>query len=147
MKRIALAVAAAAVAGLTACSHTAAPAAAPAHHKKVIVPVSCRQQYNAWQSGQGKRISATLDAVGSAETVGNTHVLAVALKKAGPAVARAARHPVPACADPMGYWNVLLMHVNAGAASTGSISSMQAAMKDVPRIERQLAAEVKRTTQ
>ena len=143
MKRIIPVVAVAAVAGLTACSHTAAPAAAPASQPSVRVPVSCSQQYNAWTHGQGKGLIAALDAVSSAETAGDTRALTVTLKKTRPAVSRAARHPVPACADPRGYWDVLLMHVTAAAANTSSASSMRAAMKGVPHIEHQLTAELK----
>ena len=143
MKRIIAVVAVAAAAGLTACSHAAAPAAAPASHPSVRVPVSCSQQYDTWNHGQGKGLIAALDAVSSAATAGDTKVLTATLKKARPAVSRAARHPVPACADPRGYWDVLLQHVTAAAASTGSASSMRAAMKGVPQIEHQLTAELK----
>ena len=148
MKRIALAAAGAAVVGLTACSHTAAPAAAPASHGTVpaVAPVSCSQQYHTWNHGQGKGLMAALNAVSSADTAGDTHVLTAALRKARPAVARAARHPVPACADPRGYWSVLLMHVSAAAASTGSAASVRAAMTNVPKIERNLIAELKGTS-
>ena len=148
MKRIALAAAGAAVVGLTACSHTAAPAAAPASHGTVpaVAPVSCSQQYRTWNHGQGKGLMAALNAVSSADTAGDTHVLTAALRKARPAVARAARHPVPACADPRGYWSVLLMHVSAAAASTGSAASVRAAMTNVPKIERNLIAELKGTS-
>ena len=145
MKRIILAAAGAAIAGLTACSHTAPPTAAPASHGSARVPVSCSQQYNTWKHGQGQGVIAALDAVSSAETAGDTRVLTATLKKARPAVARAARHPVPACADPRGYWDVLLMHVTAAAATKGSASSMRAAMKDVPEIEHALIAELKHT--
>jgi len=147
MKRIAVAAVSAVVAGLTACSNATAPAAGHAKHGGVIVPVSCRQQYRTWQDGQGKGLAAALDTVSSAETAGNTQVLVAALKKIKPAVGAAAHHPIPACADPMGYWSVLLMHVNAGAGSTGSAAGMRLAMKDVPKIEGQLLAEVKRATQ
>ncbi len=141
MKRIALAAAGAAVVGLTACSHTAAPAS----HGTVpaVAPVSCSQQYHTWNHGQGKGLMAALNAVSSADTARDTHVLTAALRKARPAVARAARHPVPACADPRGYWSVLLMHVSAAAASTGSAASVRAAMTNVPKIERNLIAELK----
>ena len=147
MKRIILTAAAAAVAGLTSCSHTAAPTAAPASHGSVRVPVSCSQQYSTWKHGQGKGVIAALDAVSSAEMAGDTRVLTATLKKARPAVARAAHHPVPACADPRGYWDVLLMHVTAAAATKGSTSSMRAAMKGVPQIEHQLTAELKHIAQ
>jgi hypothetical protein len=140
VKRIALAAAGTAVVGLTACSYTATPTAS---HGTVSVPVSCGQQYQAWNNGPGKGLVAALQAVSVAGTAGKPQALTVALKKAGPAVARGSRHSVPACADPRGYWSVLLMHVNAAVASKGSVSSAQAAMKDVPKIENELTAELK----
>ncbi len=141
MKRIVLAAAGAALIGLTACSGGGAPAAAPGN---APVPVSCGQQYQTWEHGQGAGLITltAIHAVSVASTAGNPKVLTVALKKARPAVARAARYPVPACADPRRYWSVLLMHVNAAVASTGSASSMRAAMKDVPKIEQELTAEI-----
>jgi hypothetical protein len=144
MRYLALAATGAAVLGLTACSQAAAPSAAPASPRTspAIAPVNCSQQYHAWNHGQGKGLIAALTAVSSADRAGDAHVLTVALKKARPAVARAARHPVPACADPRGYWSVLLMHVNAAAAGPGSASSVRAAMTDVPKIERNLMAEL-----
>lgn len=142
VKYLALAAAGAAMAGLAACSHTAAPTAAPPSHRAVAPPVSCRQQYATWEHGTGKGLIAALDAVSSAGTASGTHALAAALKNAESAVARGARHPLPACADPRGYWNVLLMHVNAAAASKASPSSQRAAMKDVPKIEQKLIAEL-----
>jgi hypothetical protein len=149
MKGLALAAAGAAVIGLTACSHSAAPGAAPASHGSgtPIPPVSCSQQYTTWKHGQGKGLIAALHAVSSAETAGDAQVLTAALDKAKPAVARAAHHPIPACADPRGYWDVLLMHVNAAVASKGSAASARAAMQGVPNIEHNLIAEVKRTAQ
>jgi hypothetical protein len=39
------------------------------------------------------------------------------------------------------------MHVNAAMASTGSASSVRAAMKDVPKIENELTAEIQATAQ
>jgi hypothetical protein len=143
VKRIIAVVAVAAAAGLTACSHATAPAAAPAGHPSIRVPVSCRQQYNTWAHGQGKGVIAALDAVSSAATARNTTALTATLKETGPALSQAARHPVPACADPAGYWNVLLMHVAAAAASTGSASSMRTAVKGVPTIQHRLTAELK----
>jgi len=144
MKCLALAAAGAAVIGLTACSQTAAPAT----HGTVtpVAPVSCSRQYSTWDHGQGKGLIAALNAVSSADTAGDIHVLTATLAKARPAVARAAHYPMPACADPRGYWSVLLMHVNAAAASPGSASSVLAAMKDVPKIEHELIAELSGTT-
>ena len=148
MKHIILIMASAAVAGLTACSsNAAAPTADAASHKSAVrVPVSCSEQYSAWAHGHGKGLVATLDAVSSAVTAGDPHVLQAALEKARLAVARATRHPMPGCADPRGYWYVLLMHVNVAAAKGSSAASTQAAMKGVPQIEHQLTSELKQTT-
>jgi hypothetical protein len=106
------------------------------------VPVSCSQKFQAWDRGAGSGLIATFHTVSVAATAGDLKVLKVTLKKAKPAVARAASHPVPACADPRGYWSVLLMHMSAAVASTGSVSSMRAAVKDVPKIEQALTAEL-----
>ena len=149
MKRITLAAAGAAVVGLTACSNTAAPPAAPASHETasaVRTTVSCSQQYHTWKRGQGQGVIPALHAVSVAGTAGDPQALTIALKKAGPVVAKATHHPIPACADPRGYWDVLLMHVNAAVASRHSPSSVQAAMKGVPKIEHELTAEVKSTS-
>jgi hypothetical protein len=145
LKRVFAAVAVSGLAGLAACSgHTAPPAAAGhATHGSVRVPVSCAQQYKTWKKGQGKGVIAALHAVSSAETAGDTRVLTATLKRTRPALSQAAHHPVPACADPRGYWDVLLMHVTAAAAGKGPASSVRAAMKAVPKIEHQLTAELK----
>ena len=140
MKRIILAAASAAAIGLTACSNGAAPAAAPGN---APVPVSCAQQYQTWEHGRGTGLVATLHAVSVASTAGNAKVLTATLKKARPTVARATRYPVPACADPRGYWSVLLMHVNAAVGSTGSAPGAREALKGVPAIEKQLTAELR----
>jgi hypothetical protein len=148
MKRLTLAATgAAALVGLTACSHTTAPSAVHVSHvtaTHTAVPQTvCIQRYDAWKQGQGKGLVAALNAVSSAQVAGDMNTLTVALKNAEPTVARASRHPIPACADPKGYWNVLLMHVSA-ATGTHSASSVRAAMKGVPEIKRELTAELKR---
>lgn len=147
MKRIALAAAgAAAVTALTACSHAATSSTAPPSPLPVIRSTSvadCIQYYKTWKDGNGKGVVATLSTVSSADKAGDTQVLSTVLKKAKPAIARAARFPMPACADPKGYLGVLLMHVNA-AESAKSVSTLRAAMKGVPKIQRELTAELNR---
>jgi hypothetical protein len=103
----------------------------------------CIQQYKTWKDGNGNGVVATLSTVSSADKAGDTQVLSIALKKAKPAIARAARYPMPACADPKGYLGVLLMHVNA-AESAKSVSTLRAAMQGVPKIQRELTAELHR---
>jgi hypothetical protein len=142
MKRLVLGAASAVVLGLTACSHSTAPSAAP---ETLRTPVSCTEQYHRWMNGQGRDVMGALNGVSSAATSGNGQALTAALKEAKPAVAQGARHPIPACADPRGYWSALLMHVNAAAASKGSPPSARAAMQDVPKLMDHLAAGVKQT--
>ncbi len=142
MKHLALAAAGALIVGLTACTHSTAPPAASASHRPATPPVSCGQQYATWEHGNGKGVIAALNAVSVASLAGNPHVLTAELEKARPTVARAVRYPVPACADPRDYWSVLMMHVSAAAASNSSAASVQASMKDVPKIERELTAEL-----
>jgi hypothetical protein len=86
-----------------------------------------------------------LHGVSSAAAAGDGQALRAALRRARPVVARAAEKPIPACADPRGFWSPLLMHVNAAVSGPSSSSSVRAALRDVPRIHHQLLAEVKRT--
>lgn len=139
MKRIIFAAAGAAVLGLAACSGGGAPAATPGN---APTPVSCGQQYQTWAHGQGAGLVNTIHAVSVASSAGNPSMLTATLKMAKPAVVRATRYPVPACADPRGYWSVLLMHLNAAVTSKSSASSTRAALKDVPAIEKELTTEL-----
>jgi hypothetical protein len=150
MKRLAMAAAGAAVMTLTACGgHSAAPSGAAANggagNGGATAPVSCKQQYRQWTTGEGKGVMGVLNRVSSAASGGDSKALTSALRQAKPAVAQAARHPIPACADPRGYWNVLLMHVNAAAAGKGSASSARAALQGVPKVMNELTAYVKQT--
>lgn len=149
MKHLALAAAGAAVVGITACSHSTAVHAAGAGHATgtPIAPVNCTQQYRIWDHDEGKGLMAAINAVTSAATAKHAQVLTAALKQAKPAVTRGTRHPIPACADPRGYWSVLLMHVNAAIADKASASTVHAAMQDVPRIHHQLVTELRQTAQ
>jgi hypothetical protein len=171
MKRLALVVVGAAVAGLTACT-SSTPSPAPASHPTTsnsssgssspststsqdasgssaaampAAPARCKQAYDTWKQGKGKGLVAALNAVGSAEETGNIQLLKAVLKTTKPALTRAARYPMPTCADPRGYWPVLLMHVNAAATSKGSSAALTVAMKGVPTLTRELNAELKRT--
>lgn len=143
MKRIALVAAGVAVAGAAACTHAAAPAASPAGHGGTRVPVSCAHQYHEWEAGPGKGSMAALSAVAGTSAAGDSKALAAALRTARSAVARGARHPVPACADPRGYWDVLMMHVNAAAAGNNSAPAIRTALRGVPQIEDHLTTEIK----
>jgi hypothetical protein len=149
MKVLAIAAAGAAAIGLAACTHATTHNAATASHgaSTPLAPVSCTQQYRSWTHGDGKGVMDALNSVTSAAAARDARVLTTALHQAAPAVDTAARHPIPACADPMGYWNVLLMHVNAAVASKASAANVRVAMQDVPKIHNKLVDEVKQITQ
>ena len=151
MKPLALAAASAAAVLLAACSQAHPTSAIPARHATAThsaVLVNCPLKYNAWKHGPAKKLVIALKTVGSASTAEDTPALTAALKKVGPAVLSAERYPIPACADPKGYWTALLMHVNAAAGNAGSGSesaSITLALKAVPEIEHKLTAELKHT--
>jgi hypothetical protein len=151
MKPLAIFASAGALVALAACSSHASPAAAPAHRvvdNRPAVLVNCPKEYDTWSHGPASTLVGALKAVVSANTAGDTSALETALKQAGPAVAKAGRYPIPACADPKGYWVALLMHVNAAASTQGSGSHAAAitpAMKGVLKLDRELKAELKAT--
>jgi hypothetical protein len=151
MKPLALFAAAGALIALAACSSQAHPTAAPAHrvvdnHPAVLV--NCPQRYDTWRQGPARKVVGALNAVVSANAAGSMATLKTALNQAAPSVAKAGRYPIPACADPKGYWVSLLMHVNAAVgtkASPSQASSITLAMKGVTKLNRQLQAELKNT--
>jgi hypothetical protein len=148
MKCLTLIAAGAAIAGLTACTHAASPSASAARPSptvtRTVSPAVCKQQYDSWKRGPGKGVVDSLTAIDSAAAAGSTTTLTAELRKTRPVLARAASYPVPVCADPNGYWTVLMMHVSAAVTGTGSASTLTAAMKGVPGITHKLVAELKR---
>lgn len=148
----------AAGAALTACSASPGPAvispAAAAH--AAPAPRSCKQQYSEWKQGtaraEGKKLTAALQAVQSASAAEDLPAMTAALKTAGTEAAALGSYPMPACADPHGYWNAVLARIraagdNAGTASgLGALLLAGAPLKEVPGLEAKLTAELKQTT-
>jgi ABC-type glycerol-3-phosphate transport system substrate-binding protein len=151
VKSLALLATVAGIAVVAACSQTSqtsAPQASPGTITHFAGPVNCHQSYDAWARGPAKEVIVALNEVGSVGGVGDIRVQTAALKKAGPALVTAGSYPIPACADPKGYWNALLMHVSAAANSVKSADGaapITAALKGVPQLERKLSAELRRT--
>jgi hypothetical protein len=145
------AVTAGAVVALAACGHGTATSAAPAgaaSAARSAPPVNCPQQYDAWRHGHGRQLVKAIGAVDAASAAGDIPARTAALKKAGSMLAMAARYPIPACADPQGFWTALVMHVNAAAGSTRSApgrTAIKLALKGVSTLQRELSAELKRT--
>lgn len=143
---------------LAACGTTSVPSATGSASPHVTAsPVSCRQQYLAWRNGpalpEGKKLVAMLRKVSAAGAVMDIPQIDEALRKGGEAAASAGRYPAPRCADPAGYWRQLLARVHAagddaGAGGSGlsSLILAEVPLKSVPQIQRELSAEIERTT-
>jgi hypothetical protein len=135
-------------AGLTlaACGSGGSSAAPP--------PPSCLQQYRSWDGGPshaaGENLVAALNAVEAASSAADVATTSAALQRAGTAAGTLARYPIPRCADPQGYWRAVLVRVQAAAHSgapggPGTLAAAAGALKEMPALDRKLAAELRRT--
>lgn len=119
-------------------------------------PASCKQQYASWKTGSaradGKQLTADLAKVTKASDSEDIPELTSALKTAGADAGALQAYPMPACADPAGYWGQILSRLkaagdNAGVSSgLGSLLAAEAPLQSVPGLESKLTAELKRTT-
>jgi hypothetical protein len=139
----------------TACGSPAAPASTATPVTSVAArPVSCRQQYQAWEHGPAAqdKMEAAVQAVQAAERTGNVSAIRSTLRKLMPAALAAAQVPPPRCADPGGLYSEYVTTVyTAGdnahsAAGTASLLQAAASLKGLKTIQSQLAAEATRAT-
>jgi hypothetical protein len=117
-------------------------------------PLTCKQQYDAWKTGpahaQGKQLDTDLNKVSAAGSAEDITALTSALEAAGAEAGVLERYPMPACADPHGYWGQVLAHIKAAGDNAGSASGLggillaEAPLKQVPGLEQKLSAEMKR---
>jgi hypothetical protein len=135
-------------AGLTlaACGSGGSAAAPP--------PPSCLQQYRSWDSGPshaaGENLVAALNSVEAASSTADVATTSAALQRAGTAARTLTRYPIPRCADPQGYWRAVLVRVQAAAhagtpSGPGTLAAAAGALKEMPALDRKLAAELTRT--
>jgi len=157
MNRRIVIVAASVAAVLAGCgSGTSAGPGATAAGTTPVSSLACKQRYLAWEHGPAHAdadqfIAAQkgLQAAGSTDKI---PAITAAAKTEGVAAARFAHYPVPACADPHGYLAALLGDVQAAAASAGTAKGLPglvqalAPRKQVPELESEYTAELKRTT-
>lgn len=142
----------AAAAALTACgTHTASTTAAAA--PATTAPPSCHQQYTAWKTGPARAKAKQLTSVlGALQSAGEDLVLLTdALKRSARVAHQLQAYPMPACADPAGYWRKMLADIRAGGDNASTSSGLSAVilamapLKQVPPLERKLGAELKAT--
>ena len=131
----------------SAGSGAGSPAPAPSQ--------SCLQQYRVWGTGPehaaGENLTAALNRLQAASSASDIPATSAALKRAGMAARTLEHYPIPACADPKGYWHAVLLRIEAAADHTG-VSNGQAALalagealRRLPVLERKLATELKGT--
>jgi hypothetical protein len=159
MRRSVIVASAALAAGLTlmACG-SGGGSAAPAGSGGGVAasaPPSCVQQYRVWSSGPahaaGENLTAALNILQAASSASDIGATSAALKRAGVAARTLAQSPIPACADPRGYWRAVLVGIqdaadNAGTSQgQGALTAAGVALKRMPVLERKLAAELRRT--
>ena len=140
--------------GAVAPAATASPAATVT--RTAAAPPSCKQQYTAWKHGPalalGKKLTGALDSVQTAASSEDLPDMTAGLKTAGTAATALRRYPMPACADPHGYWNAVLARIKAAGDNAGTSSGLsgilvaEAPLQSVPALENKLDAELKKTT-
>jgi hypothetical protein len=132
---------------------TSKPSAAAAAAAKTE---TCKQQYAVWKTGPAKagadKIVADLGKLQSAANAEDIPETDADLKAAGDDANALKAYPMPACADPAGYWPQVLTDIKAGGDNVGSASGLggmilaMAPLKMVQQLETKLGAELKRTT-
>ena len=116
-------------------------------------PLTCEQQYHAWKTGPanapGKQLSADLSKASSTGSAKDIPALTSALKASGADATTLKQYPMPACADPGGYYEQMLARIKAAADNAGSASRpgglllAEAPLHQVPGLEQKLSAELK----
>lgn len=116
-------------------------------------PLTCKQRYDAWKTGparsQAEQLTADLKKVSAAGSAEDIRALTSTLKTAGADATTLEQNPMPACADPGGYWEQMLARIKAAGDNAGSASGLggillaEAPLKQVPGLEQKLSAELK----
>src|SRR5215469_15543417 len=113
---------------------------------------TCAQQFTAWQNGPAKavaeKIVPSLNQVQSSAKTEDIPELNAALKAVGTIAQQLQAYPMPACADPAGYWTQMLGYLKAAGDNAGSSSGLAglltaiAPLEKVPGVEASLQAEL-----
>lgn len=116
----------------------------------------CKQLYQAWKDGPAHAaLSQFLTALGAVPEINsgtNIPAAAAAAEKAEQSAAQLAGFPVPACADPAGYFAKIVSTVDTAAAGAGTATSQSAAaqalapLNGLPTLEAEFTDEVNTAT-
>jgi hypothetical protein len=119
-------------------------------------PLTCPQQFAAWRTGPANAIAkgpltADLNAAQSAAKAEDIPKTNSALKAVGADAQHLEAYPMPACADPAGYWPQYLAELTAAGDNAGSspglagLMTAMAPLQQLKPIEATLDAELART--
>jgi hypothetical protein len=138
------------LASAVACSAPAATLAVTA-----AKPQTCAQQYQAWKNGPanapGKRLEADEAALRQAGNSDDIPAMTSGLSAVAADATALQAYPVPACADPAGYWAQYLADIRAAgdnAATSSGLAALilaEAPLKNLPAIQAKLSAELAKT--
>jgi hypothetical protein len=116
----------------------------------------CAQQYHAWQNGSAHSaiigFEAAQQALANESSSGKPALIAAAMHILGQRAAALASFPVPACADPNGYFAALLSRIGTVTGEVGphaTLTILQQAINQLDSVfslESDFTAEVKQTT-
>jgi hypothetical protein len=145
----------AAAVSLTACAAQTTASSAPTSAAPAT-PASCHQQYKAWKTGpakaEAKKLAGALKSVQSAGASDDLVLIESGLKRSGRIAHQLQALPMPACADPKGYWKRSLADIRASGDNAGTASGLmgliaaEVPLKKVPPLTTKLGAEIKHTT-
>jgi hypothetical protein len=124
-------------------------------HGRASAPLTCPQQYQAWKTGPaksgGEKVVADAKAISAAGKSVDIAEMDSSLKTLGADASALEAYPMPACADPGGYWKQYLGAMKAAGDNAGTASGLgglilaEAPLKQVPAIQSKLTAELAKT--
>jgi hypothetical protein len=117
---------------------------------------ACAQQYHAWQTGAAHsaiiNFEAAQQVLASDSSSGKPALIAATINILGQRAATLASFPVPACADPRGFFAALLSRIGTVSGEVGpgtTLTILQQAINQLDSVfslESDFTAEVKQTT-
>lgn len=125
-----------------------------ASHSGPAKPLSCKQQYVTWRNGParaaGQQLMNDLTAIQSAGNGSGIPQVMYALRRTSSDTSVLERYPMPACADPAGYWSQSLRYLGSSAAMSAArpdqpVMSSATFMQKAQTLRARLSAELART--
>lgn len=118
-------------------------------------PLTCAQQYANWKSGPAsaaaEKAQADASSLSAAGNLDDIIGMVSAIEAVGADAGALQRYPMPACADPAGYWSQVLAELKAAGGNAGTSSGLGALLlavaplRQLPATQAKLDAELTTT--